>query len=183
MCRYLIPLIICIASTTMLIINPYHVLHYYPSLFIFIIATVTCSSIICVYVVLEWVMIRQQIHRLVNQSVDDVPPPLPPAPPPPYVPPSQAQSQLGPPSLCNTSVYRAMEVCVIIDELDIPSYKIDQTCFICLDEMNGPIAVLPCLHQYHEHCIREWFQVRPICPLCQEVVPSNSNTTRVNSEP
>jgi hypothetical protein len=39
-------------------------------------------------------------------------------------------------------------------------------CAICRDELSAPLEILPCTHLYHRKCIREWFQMRMICPYC-----------------
>ncbi len=45
----------------------------------------------------------------------------------------------------------------------VPSHA--DVCSICL-EQRGRRLLLPCLHAYHPHCIREWFVRRRTCPLC-----------------
>lgn len=48
--------------------------------------------------------------------------------------------------------------------------KPTEGCPICLDNYNyhQRIKILPCLHYYHKHCIREWLCEREnSCPMCR----------------
>jgi len=53
------------------------------------------------------------------------------------------------------------------------SIKFNQTsteiCSICIDEYhNGDnIIILPCKHQYHEKCCKEWLKINKSCPMCR----------------
>ena len=42
-------------------------------------------------------------------------------------------------------------------------------CTICLSDMQkGDIAtILPCTHNFHDNCIREWLERHPNCPICK----------------
>ena len=44
-----------------------------------------------------------------------------------------------------------------------------RVCSICLDEFteNTPLIQLNCNHMYHPHCINDWLQRQPSCPLCR----------------
>eukprot|EP00249_Psilotum_nudum_P005272 c18725_g1_i1 orf=391-1245(+) len=47
-------------------------------------------------------------------------------------------------------------------------------CIIChLDYEDGDfLSTLPCKHQYHSSCIKNWLQIKKICPVCcMEVIP------------
>lgn len=46
----------------------------------------------------------------------------------------------------------------------------DQECAICLDVMSANAIKLHCQHQFHQHCINEWFELDPnqTCPICRK---------------
>ena len=41
-------------------------------------------------------------------------------------------------------------------------------CVICLDEwkMKQRVLKLPCKHEFHMHCIKQWFEGNRSCPKC-----------------
>ncbi|EFJ31493.1 hypothetical protein SELMODRAFT_168691 [Selaginella moellendorffii] len=43
------------------------------------------------------------------------------------------------------------------------------TCSVCLEQvMEGEIVrTLPCLHQFHPHCIDQWLRQQATCPVCK----------------
>jgi len=45
----------------------------------------------------------------------------------------------------------------------------EEECSICLDEFNGEISLLPCLHYFHEECIDSWLEKsnQYECPICR----------------
>ncbi|KAG6628903.1 uncharacterized protein LOC122295120 [Carya illinoinensis] len=45
----------------------------------------------------------------------------------------------------------------------------DRQCAICLEELSGPegTRMMPCLHLFHEDCIRKWLERSLFCPLCR----------------
>lgn len=48
-----------------------------------------------------------------------------------------------------------------------------EPCAICLDDYSPKqyIKILPCLHYYHKHCIRQWLCERETtCPMCRSHV-------------
>jgi hypothetical protein len=58
----------------------------------------------------------------------------------------------------------------------LPEIKVEfdmkptETCPICLEDYiyTQRIKILPCLHYYHKHCIREWLCERGnSCPMCR----------------
>jgi hypothetical protein len=42
-------------------------------------------------------------------------------------------------------------------------------CSVCLDEftIGDKVMILPCYHNFHEKCIREWLPLHQNCPLCR----------------
>lgn len=61
---------------------------------------------------------------------------------------------------------------IIYDTVKVDSTKkIDDTdkCPICLDEYeeNQECGVLPCKHNFHNACIRQWVDSKRNCPLCR----------------
>ncbi len=51
---------------------------------------------------------------------------------------------------------------------DLASENID--CSICLEsyEVGQKLAVLSCMHFYHDHCLRTWNKDHGECPQCRE---------------
>lgn len=43
------------------------------------------------------------------------------------------------------------------------------TCNICLGpyEANEEVRTVPCMHQFHKHCIDTWLRDRAVCPVCK----------------
>ena len=56
-----------------------------------------------------------------------------------------------------------------------PDTTTDVTCIICGnnferqfgDFSHSTVKRLPCNHEFHKHCIDEWFTRKRICPLCK----------------
>ena len=44
----------------------------------------------------------------------------------------------------------------------------DSECTICMVdfESNEQLKMLSCGHYFHEHCIRDWLQIKAVCPKC-----------------
>ena len=63
----------------------------------------------------------------------------------------------------------------IIDVNKIPEEK--KKCIICMDffSNNDNTIYLPCIHLFHEDCIKEWCKRNPICPLCKCDINNISN--------
>ncbi|CAD8087740.1 unnamed protein product [Paramecium primaurelia] len=91
------------------------------------------------------------------------------------------------PLLCCLSIYRKGKQLYSIRRLkkyldSIPPHKYtglddtwvkeDKTCCICMQEyvQQESILQLPCSgqHQFHEGCIRNWFNVSTSCPICRQ---------------
>ena len=43
-------------------------------------------------------------------------------------------------------------------------------CSICLDEWYAPIEILPCGHVFHRGCLKKWFAMRTMCPVCKDPI-------------
>jgi len=44
----------------------------------------------------------------------------------------------------------------------------EHNCAVCLEvfEKNSKLELLPCLHYFHENCIKKWLARKSCCPLC-----------------
>ena len=64
------------------------------------------------------------------------------------------------------SILSKLIITKIIDVNKLPEDK--KTCTICLgDYLNNENTIyLPCLHLFHEDCIKSWVKRNPICPVC-----------------
>ncbi len=54
-----------------------------------------------------------------------------------------------------------------LNQYDKNKYNNQLECSICLNdfENNENILILPCIHIFHENCLKEWFKKRSTCPL------------------
>jgi hypothetical protein len=43
-------------------------------------------------------------------------------------------------------------------------------CSICFEDIIDDRKVLPCKHEYHQKCIKEWFNYKRNCPFCRREV-------------
>lgn len=62
----------------------------------------------------------------------------------------------------HTNDTRLVEILTIKENIEID----DIPCIICLDDLEDNIIELRCKHYYHQKCIKEWIDVKPVCPLC-----------------
>ena len=48
-------------------------------------------------------------------------------------------------------------------------------CSICLDSIRvgDTIMILPCYHNFHKHCVKEWLTTHMNCPLCRHNITEN----------
>jgi len=48
----------------------------------------------------------------------------------------------------------------------------NDSCAICLDEFQAeePIALLPCCHGFHRHCLDPWLDRSALCPICKQSI-------------
>lgn len=44
-------------------------------------------------------------------------------------------------------------------------------CTICAEPLDADISVTRCGHVFHTHCVKTWFEHKPVCPLCKENCP------------
>ena len=56
------------------------------------------------------------------------------------------------------------------------------SCVICLEKISkeekgseGVVLQMPCLHMFHEECIRKWLKTSHYCPTCRFSMPINNN--------
>jgi len=47
-------------------------------------------------------------------------------------------------------------------------YFDQKSCVVCQSDyiVGDTLASLPCLHNFHSHCIEPWLQQRQVCPIC-----------------
>ena len=52
---------------------------------------------------------------------------------------------------------------------------VQASCTICLCEHKPRDSVmkLPCFHEFHEWCVREWLGNKLVCPICMQDVRDN----------
>ena len=58
----------------------------------------------------------------------------------------------------------------------------DKKCTICLENFNknDNIIHLPCIHFFHEVCIKNWFQRQNFCPICRfKITSENINEANI----
>jgi len=50
--------------------------------------------------------------------------------------------------------------------------RLECECVICLEDIkyNDNVILTECFHMYHEKCIRDWFKISNICPICDRKV-------------
>ena len=64
-----------------------------------------------------------------------------------------------------------MELLQVYHKLLISIKLGSSDCIICMQnyEKGENIVILPCsnLHHFHSSCIRSWFGINSICPLCR----------------
>lgn len=70
----------------------------------------------------------------------------------------------------NGSTFRGLTINQIIK---MASEIIENSCSICFEGMTEgfnkhPLKKLACHHEFHKHCIDEWFKTNRQCPLCRQ---------------
>ena len=56
------------------------------------------------------------------------------------------------------------------------------TCYICIEILEGEMETLDCTHRYHHACIAEWMKQNPVCPECRAYIYQASNKVSNFSE-
>ncbi|WOL20662.1 E3 ubiquitin-protein ligase [Canna indica] len=62
---------------------------------------------------------------------------------------------------------------VVFDEKDMAGGGSQTSCAICLDDFESAseLTVMPCRHQFHSGCLKEWLLRSHSCPLCRFSLP------------
>ena len=67
----------------------------------------------------------------------------------------------------------------ILDKLNVNEIKdlnainiLNSKCVICLQDyiLGDKYIILPCIHSYHEECIKHWLKINNRCPTCNYVI-------------
>lgn len=53
-----------------------------------------------------------------------------------------------------------------------------EDCPICLEPLPTPATANPCLHAYHPHCLLQWLDLNPSCPLCKTPITTVTHQRR-----
>jgi hypothetical protein len=61
----------------------------------------------------------------------------------------------------------------------------DGLCSICLENVQEGHRTLPCGHEFHGECLREWLALQDTCPVCRATLPllKTASTMRPLEEP
>ena len=53
-----------------------------------------------------------------------------------------------------------------------------KNCTICLEDFknNDKVIYLPCIHFFHEMCIKNWIKEHQLCPICKLAINNNNNS-------
>lgn len=60
----------------------------------------------------------------------------------------------------------------LLDKYEVGVDRGGGGCSICLDELNDGALRMPCLHVFHDGCIKEWLRTSHYCPLCRYQMPT-----------
>lgn len=72
-----------------------------------------------------------------------------------------------------------------IDNLSTRNYgdihtedEISKTCSVCINEYvtGNKLRQLPCMHEFHIHCIDRWLSENSTCPICRQPVLGSNAT-------
>ncbi|CAD6184604.1 unnamed protein product [Caenorhabditis auriculariae] len=59
--------------------------------------------------------------------------------------------------------------------------KLNDVCAICFIAMKDDVRITPCRHFFHGTCLRKWFAVKQVCPLCYSDFQIDTNRVRLPS--
>lgn len=64
---------------------------------------------------------------------------------------------------------------LIVNKITKKGIILESDCIICLQkyQMADNYISLPCFHNYHENCIKNWLKRKNFCPLCKHVFSVN----------
>ncbi|KAF8320541.1 uncharacterized protein EI90DRAFT_2599163 [Cantharellus anzutake] len=60
------------------------------------------------------------------------------------------------------------------------SFSADLSCGICLDVLQRPYTVVPCLHTFDKECLVEWWKTNGTCPICKRRAHSGRFAFQLN---
>lgn len=85
----------------------------------------------------------------------------------------------GPPPL-------AKDIIDAIPKVEISQQQVDTKlqCSVCWEDflLKEVVNQLPCLHVYHETCIRPWLELHGTCPICRQNLANNEESNIDNEE-
>lgn len=64
----------------------------------------------------------------------------------------------------------------IINKIKTSNETLEYNCSICLNKENKEIMILPCNHNFHSDCLRQWLKNNKKCPICRSdkiIIDSN----------
>jgi len=79
----------------------------------------------------------------------------------------------GTPPASQSAIDECNDVKITQRHLDL-----DTECTICMTkwQLDDTAKELPCLHVFHEDCIKTWLNLHGVCPICRYELKTNSNT-------
>jgi len=57
----------------------------------------------------------------------------------------------------------------------------DETCAICMDDINSNVYKTTCNHYFHQKCLYKWIKEKPSCPLCRNHISLKVDIERYRS--
>jgi hypothetical protein len=71
----------------------------------------------------------------------------------------------------------------IINKIKTSNELLEDNCSICLNKENKEIMILPCNHNFHSDCLRQWLKNNNKCPICRSdkmIIDSKVYPTTLN---